>query len=97
MCIFFIFYYVFILDVDVMWCFGIVIGLFNLIGGFVLIIIGFEVWIVVLLVKLIVEIIRIWYYYNLCRYVVFYYWMCIVFVLSMIKILGFKCVKLRRI
>lgn len=30
----------------------------NLIGGFVLIVIGFEVWIVVLLVKLVVEIIR---------------------------------------
>lgn len=34
------------------------IGLLNLIGGFVLIVIGFEVWIVVLLVKLVVEIIR---------------------------------------
>lgn len=34
------------------------IGLLNLIGGFVLIVIDFEVWIVVLLVKLVVEIIR---------------------------------------
>lgn len=47
------FYYVFILDVDVMWWLWIVIGLFDFIGGLILIIIGVDVFFVVLLVKLV--------------------------------------------
>lgn len=50
-----IYYYVFILDVDVMWCFWIKMGLLDLIGGFVLIVIGVDVCSVDLFVKLIVK------------------------------------------
>lgn len=50
-----IYYYVFILDVDVMWCFWIKMGLLDLIGGFVLIVIGVDVCRVDLFVKLIVK------------------------------------------
>lgn len=92
----FISYHASISDVDVMWRPGIVIGLSNLTGGLVSTITGSEVWTAVLLAKSIAEIIRIWYYYNLCRYAVLYYWMRIVSALSMIKISGFKCAKSRR-
>lgn len=50
-----IYYCVFILDVDVMWCFWIEMGLLDLIGGFVLIVIGVDVCRVDLFVKLIVK------------------------------------------
>lgn len=81
----FISYHASISDVDVMWRPGMVIGLSNLIGGLVSTITGSEVWTVVLLAKSIAEIIRIWYYYNLYRYAVLYYWMRIVSALSIIK------------